>query len=245
MAEYDISGSNREPYSRNENNFKTMTLNQFINTYNSSSEKDVPIINDMLLAMDKKMQMYHDHNYVITSFDINKTYIYEAEDKYGNLIFDADYSEYMPIDQSQSTVKDNVFYLACLAVGIYNNCLSYIDPSNPKFLKENFNLFAENMPQEVVPYYRGIIERGFSVYLNEFVDSRNQQEIAKMQEEAKRMAEEEAEKKKKQNISSTPKVKPNSAWGINGDAAFSAIAFFPIVFLLLGVIIPIIFLIFS
>ena len=226
-------------------NYKTMTLNEFINTYNSSSDKDVPIINDMLLAMDKKMKMYHEHNYVITSFDINKTYIYEAKDSNGNLIFDADYSEYAPIGKSSFTPKDNVFYLSCLAVGIYNNCLSYINPAEPKFLKENFNLFAENMPQEVVPYYRGIIERGFSVYLNEFNDSKNEQEIAKMQEEAKRMAEEEAEKKKKESRASAPRVKPNSAWGINNDSAFSALAFFPIVFLLLGVIIPIIFLIFS
>ena len=226
-------------------NYKTMTLNQFINTYSSSSEKDVPIINDMLLALDKKMKMYHDFNYAITSFDITKTYIYEAKDSNGNLIFDADYSEYAPIGKSSFTPKDNVFYLACLAVGIYNNCLSYIDPSKPKFLKENFNLFAENMPQEVVPYYRGIIERGFSVYLNEFIDSRNEQEIAKMQEEAKRMAAEEAERKKKENKNSAPKVKPNSAWGINSDAAFSSISFFPLIFLLLGVIIPIIFLILS
>lgn len=228
-----------------ENNYKTMTLNEFINTYNSSSDKDVPIINDMLLAMDKKMKMYHDHNYVITSFDINKTYIYQAKDLNDNLIFDADYSEWAPVGESNYTFKDNVFYLSCLAIGIYNNCLSYINPAEPKFLRENFNLFAENMPSDVVPYYRGIIERGFSVYLNEFVDSKNEQEIAKIQEEAKRMAEEEAEKKKKESKGSVPRVKPNSAWGINSDAAFSTIAFFPIVFLLLGVIIPIIFLIFS
>ena len=155
----------------NDGKFKTMTLNEFIQTYNSSREKDIPIIGDMLLAMDKKMKMYHDNNYVITNFDINKTIIYEAYDENGNLIFDADYSEYAPIGPDTFTPTQNVFYLACLAVGIYNNCLSYINPAQPKFLKENFNLFAENMPTEVVPYYRGIIERGFSVYLNEFIDS--------------------------------------------------------------------------
>lgn len=228
----------------NDEKFKTMTLYEFIKTYNSSSEKDVPIIGDMLLAMDKKMKMYHDNNYVITNFDINKTIIYETYDENGNLIFDADYPEYAPIGPDTFTPKDNVFYLACLAVGIYNNCLSYINPAHPNFLKENFNLFAENMPTEVVPYYRGIIERGFSVYLNEFIDSKNQQEIAKMQEEAKKMAEEEAEKKKKENQKAAPRSKNNDIWGTS-DAAFSSIAFFPIVFLLLGIIIPIIFLIFS
>ena len=228
----------------NDGKFKTMTLNEFIQTYNSSREKDIPIIGDMLLAMDKKMKMYHDNNYVITNFDINKTIIYEAYDENGNLIFDADYSEYAPIGPDTFTPTQNVFYLACLAVGIYNNCLSYINPAQPKFLKENFNLFAENMPTEVVPYYRGIIERGFSVYLNEFIDSKNQQEIAKMQEEAKKMAEEEAEKERKKNQQAAPRSKNNDIWGTS-DAAFSSIAFFPIVFLLLGIIIPIIFLIFS
>lgn len=227
----------------NDEKIKTMTLNEFIQTYNSSSEKDVPIIQDMLLAMDKKMKMYHDNNYVITNFDINKTVIYQARDDKGNLIFDADFSEYQPVGQNTFTTKDNIFYLSCLAIGIYNNCLSYINPANPKFLKENFNLFAENMPTDVVPYYRGIIERGFSVYLNEFVESKNQQEISKMQREAEEMAAKEAE------LNNKPKVAPlrskdNDIWGTK-DAAFSAISYFPIIFMLLGIIIPVLFLILS
>ena len=223
---------------------KTMTLAQFIQTYDSSREKDVPIIQDMLLSLDKKMKMYHDNNYIITNFDINRTTIYEKVDEKGNLIFDADFSEYAPIDQSRFTTTDNIFYLSCLAIGIYNNCLSYINPAQPKFLKENFNLFAENMPTDVVPYYRGIIERGFSVYLNEFVESKTQQEIAKMQQEAEQMRAQEEERQKKEAKAKPLSSKDNDVWGTR-ESAFSAIAFFPIIFMLLGIIIPIIYFIFS
>lgn len=244
MANYDISVSNRNNTNENQNNYKTMTLNEFIQTYNSSSEKDTPIINDMILAMDKKMKMYNENNYVITSFDINKINIYEAKDSDGKLIFDAYYPDYAPVGPDTFTPKDNVFYLSCLAIGIYNNCLSYINPAKPKFLKENFNLFAENIPTELVAYYRGIIERGFSVYLNEFVESRNQQEIEKMKQEAERMRIEEEEKRKQAEKKEAPRIRNNDVWGTS-DAAFSSVAFFPMIFLLLGVIIPIIFLIFS
>ena len=39
---------------------------------------------------------------------------------------------------------------------------------NPEFLKEQFDSFAQFIPQEDVPYYRGVIQRGASVYYCEY-----------------------------------------------------------------------------
>ena len=219
--------------------YTTMTLEQFIKKYDSSREKDIPEMKKMFLSLDKKMKLYHNNNYVITSFRVQDIYIYETMDSNGELKFDTDFKKYISSDDSDVyTPKDNIFYVACLAVGIYNNCLSYINPDNPTFLRNNFSLFAENMPMEVVPYYRGVIERGASVYLSEFVEAREKQEIERMKAEAK---EEEEKLAKKSEIRKDPLTSiDNDTWGTR-DAAFSSIALFPILIAILGIIIPIIF----
>lgn len=217
-------------------NYKTMSLEDFISEYDSSREKDVPEMKKMFLSMDKKMKMYHESDYIITSFKVQDIIIYQMINDNNETVYDVNFSKFAKSYQASYSIKDNIFYMACLVVGIYNNCLSYIDPDNPHFLKNNFNLFAENMPNDVVPYYRGVIERCATVYLSEFVETKEKQEIDKMKAEA----ESEAEEHKKNELHNKPLASiQNDTWGTS-QSAFSSIALFPLIIAVLGVIIPII-----
>ena len=58
-----------------------------------------------------------------------------------------------------------------------------IKDMNVGFLKENFDSFAQFLPSSYVPYYRGVILRGASVYLCEFDKERRKREIANLDKE--------------------------------------------------------------
>lgn len=55
------------------------------------------------------------------------------------------------------------------------------------------------MPTEVVPYYRGVIERGSFVYLDSYETARKNRNIRTMQEEERKMKEQEEEMHKNMN----------------------------------------------
>ena len=222
--------------------YTTTDFEQFINRYSSSRDSDLEEIKKFFLSFDKKMKMYHENGYVIISFKLQDIVVF-IKAQNGMKDYDVDFKHYDKKENTSITPKDNIFYAACLAVGVYNNCLSYINPEKPGFLKNNFYMFAENIPSDVVSYYRGIIERGAEVYLIEFVSTAQQQEInrMKMEMEAERKKEEEA--RNKIQVSKAPSTKNNDVWGTR-DAAFSSVALFPILFSILGILIPILFMLF-
>lgn len=222
--------------------YNSTNFEQFINKYSSSRDSDLEEIKKFFLSFDKKMKMYHEHNYVITSFRLQDIIVYE-DFQDGQRAYDVDFKHYEPKENTNITAKDNIFYSACLAVGVYNNCLSYINPNKPGFLKNNFYLFAENIPSDVASYYRGVIERDAEVYLTEFVATSKQQEIDRMKREMEVEAQKEAELQKNKDVPKPKSSIQNDTWGTS-DAAFSSVALFPIIFSILGILIPILFMLF-
>ena len=116
-------------------NYNVITLEQFVNKYDSSSEKDIPELKKMFLSMDKKMKMYHDNNYVISSFRLQDILVYSIIDDNGEYQYDVDFKNYTSdVENISEIMQKNIFYSACLAVGVYNNCFSYINRIIPIFL---------------------------------------------------------------------------------------------------------------
>lgn len=222
--------------------YTTTNFEQFINKYSSSRDSDLEEIKKFFLSFDKKMKLYHENGYVIISFRLQDIMVFKKVLNAMNE-YDVDFKYYDKKENTSITPKDNIFYAACLAVGVYNNCLSYINPDNPKFLKSNFYLFAENIPSDVVSYYRGIIERDAEVYLVEFVATSKQQEIDRMKKEMEAENKKAEDERKKIEVNKTPSSRKNDVWGTR-DAAFSSVALFPILFSILGILIPILFVLF-
>ncbi len=220
--------------------YNSNTFEQFISKYSSSRDSDLEEIKKFFLAFDKRMKLYHEQGYIITSFRLQDIIVFETLID-GNHAYDVDFKYYTEHENTNVTVKNNIFYSACLAVGVYNNCLSYINPNKPQFLKNNFYLFAENIPNDVVSYYRGVIERDAEVYLTEFVTTSKQQEIDRMKREMEQQS--EADIRKNIQVSRPKSSIKNDTWGTS-DAAFSSVALFPILFSIIGILIPILFCLF-
>ena len=51
----------------------------------------------------------------------------------------------------------------------------------PNFLRENFDQVAQFLPQGDVPYYRGVIQRGASVYFCEFALERRKHDLEELE----------------------------------------------------------------
>ena len=93
------------------------------------------------------------------------------------------------------------------------------------------------MPTEVVPYYRGVIERGSFVYLDSYETARKNRNIRTMQEEERKMREQEEEMHK--NMNPPKSSRKNDKWGTS-ESAFISLSLFPFVMAILSIVIPII-----
>lgn len=73
-------------------------------------------------------------------------------------------------------VCENIYSNAYTAVKTYSNFQAEL---NHTFLKENFQEFESFLPEEDIPYYRGIIQKDASVYYAEYVQKRIEKQIEK------------------------------------------------------------------
>ena len=52
--------------------YNSTTFEQFISKYSSSRDNDLEEIKKFFISFDKKMKLYHEHNYIITSFRLQE-----------------------------------------------------------------------------------------------------------------------------------------------------------------------------
>ena len=135
-------------------------------------------LQEVFLNMDKALQYLHNHNYCIAVFYPTHIEILHDQPEY---IYFKDITE-MPFDEAEraSIIKQDIFRSALIQIGIYSNTLKYI---NPDFLKENFDNFAQFLPEDDRPYYRGVVQRGASIYLSEFAAEKGRRKLEELERE--------------------------------------------------------------
>lgn len=182
----------------------------------------------------------HDCNHCINSFNLKDIEVLDKE-KLTPIQFNH-IARMSPLDEEQF-VREDIYHLAFMQIGIYSNTLDHL---KPQFLKENFELFAQFLPEEDVPYFKGVIERGASVYYCDFVVERSRREIEVLKKE---VGEEETsnalgfQKSKKTAIGSAYADRETrdlySGLDDKRQAAFTSFMILPFVMVLLGVILSI------
>ena len=130
---------------------------------------------DLFVNMDVAMKYIHDHGYYITSFAINQIQLLNdsiRQVKFSRL------SE-LPSNPTERNelVRQNIYLAAILQIGVYSNCLKYFTPEARQYLNQNFDSFSTFLPPEDVPYYKGIIVRGASIYYSSYVGERKKKEL--------------------------------------------------------------------
>lgn len=126
--------------------------------------------------MSTTMKYIHESDYYIRSFDLS-----EIEIKNIETLTPIQYNKIEKLEENSSNeINNNIYLLALLMIGVYSNTLENF---NAQFVKENFNEFELFLPEDDVPYLRGVIQRNSPVYYCDYVVARNQKELEKLEKE--------------------------------------------------------------
>lgn len=130
------------------------------------------------LYMDVALKFIHDHGYCVEIFHPSRILV--IDDDCTKILF-VNLME-LPTDYSgQSTcIKEDLYRSAFIQIGYYTNTFEYL---KPEFLNDNFDEIAKFIPADYVPYYRGIIQRGNSIYLAEFCAAKAVRDLEALQQQ--------------------------------------------------------------
>lgn len=212
--------------SKQNNDVESVTLMEWINTHRSEDE-----MRSVFLNMDRALKYIHDHGYCIDVFYPTEINVLNDDDRYIQFKKLVELSKDYEIAKEMK--REDIFRSSVIQIGLYTNSLNYL---NPEFLKEKFDSFAEFIPSDDVPYYRGVIQRSASVYYCEYSLERRKRDLEDLE---KQLGED--------NTVNTPINDPSEAEitnkkvndliyrQINGisEAAFLNIALVPIIILVL------------
>lgn len=151
----------------------TVSLSEWL-AFNSNTEE----YRKLFIGMSSALKYIHENDYCVLSF--NPRDIDILNDDFSQIRFNV--LDKMPGDNSEKRmiIKQNVFDHAFLQIGVYTDCLNYLKES---FLKSNFNDFVLFLPPDDVSYYRGVVERGASVYFVDYTAELQKRELASLEAE--------------------------------------------------------------
>ena len=212
--------------SRKNDSIESVTLLEWVNKHHSDEE-----MRSVFLNMDRALKYIHDHGYCIDVFYPTEINVLNDDDKYIQFKKLVELSKDYEIAKEMK--REDIYRSSIIQIGFYTNSLYHL---NPEVLKEQFDSFAQFVPNDDVPYYRGVIQRGASVYLCEYALEKSKRDL----EDLKGQLGEEGAKitsinEPNEDEITNKKVNDLIYRQINGirDAAFLNIAIIPIIVLVL------------
>lgn len=149
------------------------TLFEWLSEHHSDEE-----IREVFLYMDMALKYIHEHNYCIEVFYPSHIHVLNGDPHYirfDNLIKLSD-------DQAErrSMIREDLFNSTLIQVGIYTNTLKNL---TPEVLKDYFDDLSKFVPDGDVPYYRGIVQRGASVYFSEYASEKSYRDLVQLEKQ--------------------------------------------------------------
>ncbi len=157
----------------NAKNHESISLADWLNSHPSEDD-----IRTVFLNMDRALKYIHDHGYCIEVFFPTEIEILNNE--IDHIQFNKLIELSKDLDRRRQMIKEDIFNSSLVQIGIYSNSLKYL---NPDFVKENFDSFAQFLPSGDVPYYRGVVQRGATVYFCEFAVERRNRDLDNLEKE--------------------------------------------------------------
>ena len=156
-----------------EDNYESMTLDEWVSSHPSEEE-----LRSVFFNLDRALKYIHEHGYCIDVFYPSMINVLNNDDNY------IQYKKLVELSSDFSIrkemIREDIFNSSLIQIGIYSNTLKYL---KPEFLKENFDEFVKFLPAEDVPYYRGVIERGASVYFSEYALEKRARDLESLEKQ--------------------------------------------------------------
>ena len=143
---------------KSNNEVESITLSEWVNSHHSEDE-----MRSVFLNMDRALKYIHEHGYCIDVFYPTEINVLNNDDKYIQFKKLVELSKDYEIAKEMK--REDIYRSSLIQMGLYTNSLNYL---NPAVLKEQFDSFAQFVPADDVPYYRGVIQRNASVYFCEY-----------------------------------------------------------------------------
>ncbi len=169
----------------NSNNISMTTLLEWCGKHNKEEE-----MRSVFLNMDRTLKYIHEHGYCIESFSPTDIYILNDKDDYIQFRKLVELSSDLEIRKKM--IQEDIFKSSIIQLSMYGNIS--LNTLNIDFLKENFDSFTIFLPNDDVAYYRGVIQRGASVYFCEFALEKRKRDLEMLSQEVGNVSEEEKEK---------------------------------------------------
>lgn len=153
--------------------YDTITLEDWISRYRSEDD-----MREVFLNMDRAMKYVHDHGYCVKNFHPRNIEIINQQ--FDQIRFKTLLE--MPFDpmERKQYIKDDIYNSSFLQIGIYTKCLYCLKRD---YLKANYDSFSQFLPEGDIPYYRGVIERGASVYFCEYDLEKRKRDLVALEKE--------------------------------------------------------------
>ncbi len=174
--------------------YGSITLDEWVSSHPADDE-----MRSVFLNMDRALKYIHEHDYCIEVFHPSYIDVLNNSDNY------IQFKRLIELSKDSITrkkmIQEDIFHSSLIQIAFYLK-MRDLNQLNPDFLRENFDEVSQFIPSEDVPYYRGVIQRGASVYFCEYALEKRNRDLAELE---KQLGEDSSNEKVylKENISMT------------------------------------------
>lgn len=201
-----------------------VSLRDFLDNHNINKVNDLKELENIFYMMDLEMKKLHSYNYYVNDFSVYNIFVSNTR-----VIFNG--VSLMDNEDKEHYINNNIYYLACLELGIYCDILGYMNPNNKEYFRDNFNDLNTFLPEEVSLYYKGIFVNDLRGYLSDFINKRKEIDNSSYNDNGNN-------KSIGVSLSKSTFVGRMMSESDKKNAAFIRIILFPFIILFLSILIP-------
>lgn len=192
---------------------------------------------EVFLNMDIALKYIHEHGYCVDNF--YPTCIHVLDNKPDHIQFDNLLELSDDPNERKQMIRQDIFNSSFIQIGLYTNTLKNL---RPDFLKENFDAIAKFVPEGDVPYYRGVVQRGATVYFSEYAVERMNKDLDQLKKELNEVSSDSTDEEYVPNSLSNDEINNKIYKNISGmrEAAFINVLIIPGIALISMIILGII-----
>lgn len=209
------------------NKMDNITLNEWFKEPHSEDDK-----RKLFLYMDSAMKYVHEMGLCVNMFDPKKIELLNSSLEYVKFdeLYDIGELDY---NVQQKIINKDIFKSAIFQILLY----SKLDlKTTTDFVKEHFDEFTSFLSEKDIPYYRGVVERGASVYFIEYEAERVKREANDIEKELNGNDAEVQDNKELEQMLSNNKVN-RLIYGENlSKSAFINILLYPTIIIVLALV---------